>query len=254
MKLEGKTALVTGASTGIGREIARAIAANGGRVGLVARSVSRLQETKDLIESAGGQARVFPTDLRDEKAINNLVSNASRAWGDIDLLVHAAGVWHNGQSVYEGVSLVDMPAERINEGLDVQIRAPMLLTRLLLPGMIRKKQGKILSITGTFERGGVGWLDYFVAKLALEHFTSGLARELREHEIQVNAISPSFTATEAACKFFPEDVKTAISPAEVAKLAIFLLSEDAEHISGQSIVIKNKAEHRWSVLMPAGEE
>lgn len=243
MKLEGKIAVVTGASTGIGREIAKAVATNGGRVGLVARSVNRLQETKDLIQSSGGEARVFPTDLRDEKAIDNLASDVLEAWGDIDILVHAAGAWHNGNQVYAGVPLVDMPAERINEGLDVQIRAPMLLTRLFLPGMIRKKQGKILSITGTFERGGDGWLDYYVSKLALEYFTIGLARELREHEIQVNAISPSFTATEAAYRFFPEDVKTAVSPTEVAKLAIFLLSEDSVNITGQSIVIKNKAEH-----------
>jgi len=62
------------------------------------------------------------------------------------------------------------------------------------------------------ETGGVGWLDYYVSKLALEHFTIGLAREFCEHEIQVNTISPSFTTTEAACKFFPEDVKTAVSP------------------------------------------
>jgi NAD(P)-dependent dehydrogenase (short-subunit alcohol dehydrogenase family) len=254
MKLKGEIAVVTGASTGIGRAIAEAIAANGGQVALVARSVNRLQETKSLIQGAGGEARIFPTDLRDEKAINNLASDVLETWGDIDILVHTAGVWHNDNSVYEGVPLVDMPAERINEGLDVQIRAPMLLTRLFLPGMIRKKRGKILSITGTFERGGVSWLDYYVSKLALEHFTIGLARELREHEIQVNAISPSFTATEAACKFFPEDVKTAISPAEVAKLAIFLLSKDADNISGQSIVIKNKAEHRWSVLTPASKE
>ena len=254
MKLKEKIAVVTGASTGIGRAIAEAIAANGGRVALVARSTSRLQETKNLIQSSGGEARVFPTDLRDEKAINNLASDVLEVWGDIDVLVHAAGVWHDGNSVYEGIPLANMPVERINEGLDVQIRAPMLLTRLFLPGMMQKKQGKILAITGTFERGGIGWLDYYVAKLALEHFIIGLARELREYEIQVNAISPSFTATEAACRFFPEDVKTAISPAEVAKLAIFLLSEDADHISGQSIVIKNKAEHRWSTLLPVAKK
>lgn len=240
MKLEGKIAVVTGASTGIGREIAKAIAANGGRVALVARSTNRLQETQHLIQDSGGEARVFTTDLRNEKAINNLASDVLGDWGDIDILVHVAGCWHNGNRGYAGVPLVDMPAERINEGLDVQIRAPMLLTRLFLPGMIRKKQGKILSITGTFPRKGVGWLDYYVSKLALEHFTIGLAQELREHEIQVNALSPDLTATEAAYRFYPEAVKTAVSPTEVAKLAIFLLSEDSDDITGQSIVIKSK--------------
>ena len=240
MKLEGKSAVVTGASIGIGREIAKAVAANGGRVGLVARSTNRLKETQHLIQNSGGEARVFPTDLRDEKSINNLASDVLGNWGDVDILVHVAGCWHNSNQSYAGVPLVDMPAERINEGLDVQIRAPMLLTRLFLPGMIRKKQGKILSITGTFPRQGIGWLDYYVSKLALEHFTIGLAQELREHEIQVNALSPDLTATEAAYRYYPEDVKTAVSPTEVAKLAIFLLSEDSDDITGQSIVIRNK--------------
>ncbi len=243
MKLKGKTAIVTGASTGIGREIAKAIAANGGRVGLIARTVKRLEETKEMIQTSGGEARVFPTDLKDEKAIKKLASDVTTAWGNIDILVHAAGVWHNDDIAYAGVSLVDTPSGQINEVLDVGIRAPMLLTRLLLPGMIKKKQGKILFISGTFASGGAGWLHYYVSKLALEHFTVGLCQELREHEIQVNCISPSDTDTEALRKFFPEDAETAINPTEVAKLAVFFLSKDADNITGQILVIKNKAAH-----------
>lgn len=243
MKLEGRTALVTGASTGIGREIASIIAANGGRVALVARSTGRLAETQHAIQSAGGVALAFPTDLRDEKAINKLASDVMTKWGDTDVIVHAAGVWHNASVVYAGVPLADTPADQINEVLDVGIRAPMLLTRLLLPGMIRKKAGKVLCISGTFASGGAGWLHYYVSKLAIEHFTVGLSQELRENEIQVNCISPSDTDTEALQKFFPDDAKTAINPKEVAKLALFLLSREADDITGQCIVIKNKAVH-----------
>lgn len=242
-KLQNKIAVVTGASTGIGREIAKAIASEGGRVALVARSVPGLQVTQKEIEGLGGEAKIFAVDLRDEQAIKKFASDITTIWGCVDILANVAGVWHNENTVYAGVRLADTPAEQINEVLDVGIRAPMLLTRLLLPRMIQKKQGKILGISGTFASGGAGWLHYYVSKLALEHFVVGLAQELREHEIQVNCISPSDTDTEALRKFFPEDAKTAISPAEVAKLAIFLLSEDADHITGQIIVIKNKAIH-----------
>lgn len=243
MKFNKKVAVVTGASTGIGRNISQVIAANGGRVALVARSIERLKETQKLIIDSGGEAKIFPTDLRDEAAINKLSINVQDSFGDIDFLLNVAGVWHNDKIAYAGVPLVDTPAEQINEVLDVGIRAPMLITRLFLPGMIRKRQGKILCISGTFASGGAGWLHYYVSKLAIEHFTVGLSQELREHEIQVNCISPSDTDTEALRKFFPEDAETALNPVEIAKLASFLLSNESDHITGQIIVIKDKAVH-----------
>lgn len=243
MNLKGKIAVVTGASTGIGLEIARMIAASGARVGLVARPGPRLDQALATLKGPSPAVMAFPTDLRDVAAINKLASSVRQTWGDVDVLVHAAGVWHDDSIPYAGVPLVSTPESQVNEVLDVGIRAPMLLTRAVLPGMIAKKCGKILSISGTFASGGAGWLHYYVSKLALEHLTVGLAQELRQHEIQVNCISPSDTDTEALRRFFPDDAKTAINPTEIARLAGFLLSESADHITGQVIVIKNKAVH-----------
>jgi 3-oxoacyl-[acyl-carrier protein] reductase len=240
MKFQGKTALVTGGSTGIGREIGKALAANGARVALAARSIPGLKESQKIIHEAGGNAEIFPTNLREIDQINELASNVLKLSGSVDILVNVAGVWHNDKIAYAGVPLVNTPAEQIDEVLDVGIRAPMHLTRALLPGMVQKKEGKIISISGTFASGGAGWLHYYVSKLALEHFTVGLAQELREHEIQVNCISPSDVNTDALRRFFPDDAKTAIDPAEIGRLAVFLASTEAEHITGQCIVIKNK--------------
>lgn len=244
MELKNTTAVVTGASTGIGRAIALAMAAKGGRVGLVGRNVDGLKQTEQIIHKSGGQASVFVADLRYEQAINKLASDVENIWGSVDIIANIAGVWHDADTVYYGPHLEDTPAKQINEVLDVNMRAPMLLTRLFLPGMIRKKRGKVINISGTFAQGGAGWLHYYVSKLALEHFTVGLADELREHQIQVNCISPSDVATENARRFFPEEAKTALDPADVAKLAIFLLSDEvADHITGQVIVIKSKLVH-----------
>ena len=244
MKLEGKIALVTGASIGIGRQIAIAIAANGGRVALVARSIKGLHETEEMIRQSGGEAKIFVTDLRDEQAINKLWEAVSKTWGSIDILANVAGVWHDENTVYQGPHLEDIPAEQINEVLNVGTRAPMLLTRLVLPGMIAKKSGKILNISGTFESGASGWLHYYVSKKALEDFTIGLAEEVREHEVQVNCISPSDTLTEAYRKFFPDYAENeVINPAEIAKLATFLLSADTDNITGAIVVVRNKAAH-----------
>lgn len=243
MKLKGKTALVTGASTGIGREISKAIAAEGARVCLTSRSERQLEETRSLIQMAGGNAQTFRADLRNEGELDQLASEVQSAVGPIDILAHVAGVWHNQNTVYAGVPLVDTPSEQVKEVLDVGILAPMLLTRKLIPGMIAKRAGKILAISGTFASGGAGWLHYYVSKLALEHFIVGLSQELREFEIQANCISPSDTDTEALRRFFPDDAKTALSPTEVAKLAVFLVSSEADHITGQCVVIKNKSSH-----------
>lgn len=243
MIFKNQNAIVTGASTGIGKEIAKMIASEGGRVALVARSKSRLLEVKREIENNGGRAEVFSTNLRKKEEIEKLAVDCLKSFGTIHILVHAAAVWHDENKAYAGSPLVKTPMEQIAEVLEVGIQAPMFLTRLLLPSMIKNKKGKILGISGTFSGGAAGWLHYYVSKLALEHFLTGLSQEMREHEIQVNCISPSDTKTEALQKFFPDDARNAIEPMEVAKLARFLLSADADHVTGQRIVIKNKKNH-----------
>jgi len=244
MRFQGKTALVTGASVGIGRAIALAIGEEGGRVGLVARSKKRLQDVREAIGRAGGEARVFVTDLRDEDAINTMWAAVSDAWDGVDILVNAAGVWHGETALYLGPPLFETPPEQIVEILDVGVKAPLLLTRLALPRMVEKKSGKILNISGEL-RSAAGWLHYYVSKKALEDLTIGLAEELREHEIQVNCISPSDTLTETYRQFFPRyDPKDVLDPSEVAKFALFLLSEDADHMTGSVTVIRSKTAYK----------
>lgn len=242
MKMESMVAVVTGASVGIGRAIAAAIASEGGKVALVARSSDGLETTRKSIENAGGTAKVFVTDLRNEEDIIRLAEDVKKEFGDVDIVVNVAGVWHGEDSAYSGPRLHETPAEQINEVLDVGIRAPMLLTRLFLPEMINKKRGKILNISGTFFSGATGWLHYYVSKKAIERFTAGLAEELQDFEIQVNCISPSDTATEPYIKFFPEYAENALKPSDVADIALFLLSAEADHITGQIIVVRNRAD------------
>ena len=240
MPFSDTTALVTGASTGIGREIAMALAAHGATVALVARSVRGLEETRSAIIGSGGRAACFPIDLRKADDIEPLVAEVTAACGAPTVLIHAAGVWHDADAVYAGVDLVDTPAGQISQVLDVGIYAPMLLTRACLPAMVRQRRGKIVAISGTFASGGAGWLHVYVSKLALEHFTVGLAQELRKHEIQVNCVSPSDTNTDALRRFFPADAATALEPREVAALVLWMTSSAADHITGQCLTIKNK--------------
>ena len=142
MDFSGKVAVVTGASGGLGRAIAVALGTAGAQVGLVAQP----------------EAHVFCADLRDEKAIDTLGDSVDAAFGAVDILVNCAGVWHDEQTRYHGPPLVETPVERIHEVLEVGIRAPLLLTRMLLPGMVKKGTGKILQISADFSgpHDGVG--------------------------------------------------------------------------------------------------
>lgn len=237
---------MTGASGGIGRAIAVALAAAGARVGLIARSRQGLEETQGLIRHSGTQ--VFCTDLRDEKAIERLSDSVSASFGAIDILVNTAGVWHDERVRYHGPRLWETPVERIHEVLEVGVRAPFLLTRLLLPRMVQKRAGKILQISAAFAggpRGGAGWLHYYVANRAIVALTEALAVELREYAIQVNCIAPWFVATEAVQRFYASELQTykALDPSEVADVAVFLLSPAADHISGQVIEVRSKHDH-----------
>jgi NAD(P)-dependent dehydrogenase (short-subunit alcohol dehydrogenase family) len=243
MDLWGKTALVTGASRGIGREIALALAVRGARLGLVARSRDGLEETKRLLGTE--DAEIFCADLLEAEAIVNLARLVTCALGRVDILVNAAGVWHDDQAMYHGPRLPATPESQIRDVLGVGLTASMLLARQFLPQMIQQRAGKILHIACGFAgpHEAAGWLHYYVTNKAIEAFTRGLAYETREHEVQVNCIAPWFVATEPALRFFPAESETALDPKDVARLAAFLLTREADHISGQIIEVRSKHDH-----------
>jgi 3-oxoacyl-[acyl-carrier protein] reductase len=240
MPLAGKIALVTGASRGIGREIALSIGAAGGSLALVGRSLDDLEETKRLLVPA--RSHIFHADLRDTAAVSDLYQQVRDELGEIDILVNAAGVWHDENEKFQGPRLIDTQPTQINDVINVGLRASFLLTRLFLPDMIRKRRGKVLQISCGFAgpHEAVGWLHYYVTNKAIEAFTAGLAAEMRIHQIQVNCIAPWFVATEAVRRFFPAESAKALDPRDVANLALYLVSQEADHISGQTIELRSK--------------
>jgi NAD(P)-dependent dehydrogenase (short-subunit alcohol dehydrogenase family) len=246
MTISGNISLVTGASRGIGKQIALDLAKQNVHVGLVGRHETTLVAVKEQIIKSGGNASVFAADLARKQEIKKLISNVTTELGNVDLLVNVASVWHNGERIYQGPHLENIGTEEIDEVLDVGLKAPIFLSQLVLPNMISKRYGKILQISGAFagEADATGWLHYYVAKKGLEDFTRGLAEEVRPFEIQVNCISPWFVATEPAIKFYPKKViKTALSPEAVSRFAIYLLSDEAKHITGSVTVLRDSRDH-----------
>ena len=191
-KLNDRVALITGASSGIGRACARALASEGASLVLTARRRERLEALKREIESAGGRAVLVAGDAREESTATGAVQAAIEAWGRIDVLVNNAGVGN-----YK--NLVDTSAEEYDELMDINVRSTFLFTRHTVPVMLRQKSGTILmisSMAGVYGFGGEAV--YCMSKFAQVGFAQALDRELRGSGIKVGAICPGGVKTEFA--------------------------------------------------------
>lgn len=227
-------AIVTGASTGIGRAIAIELANHGVFVALVARTIHRLEETKKIIDK--GKAKVFPCDLTNIDAINTLIDEIKKESSRVDILVNVAGIWHGENEVYAEKNFDTFTQRVILDTFAVGTVAPTLLSHAFIPLM--KQGSSIVNISGTFENGAKGWLPYYVSKRAIEDLTVGLSQELKQKNIYVNCISPSDTATNAYKKYFPQYIGEAIEPKKIASFLSKLCLHNIEKISGHIFVLK----------------
>ena len=216
-KSNQKVAIITGASTGIGKSIAKKFGANGYKVILLARSKEKLETVKSEIEKEGGKAEVHIVNLANIESINKFLIAAINSNKSIDLLVNVAGIWHDDKQVFADVNFEDFEQQVVLDTYSVGITAPALLVHGLLPLM--SSNSNIINISGTFEDSAKGWLPYYVSKKAIEALTIGLSEELFEKGIRVNCISPSDTATEEYKKWFPEYAAEGLDPAEIADYA-----------------------------------
>lgn len=235
-----KFAIVTGASTGIGRAISIELAKKSFHIVLIARTQNRLAETKKLIEKDGGEAEIIPADLTIIDSINELIKSIKSKHSQIDVLVNVAGIWHGKDEVYAGKDFEQFSQQVILDTYSVGTIAPTLLAHAFI--LLMPKGSNIINISGTFENGAKGWLPYYVSKKAIEDLTVGLSEELKEKEIRVNAISPSDTATEAYKKYFPQYIDEAIEPTEIAKQIVHLCSDKANGVTGKVFVMKKGKE------------
>jgi len=191
-KLEGKVAVITGTSSGIGQACARALAGEGAKLVLTARRQERLEKLKQQIESAGTKAVVVTGDAREEETAVRTVKAALEAFGRIDILVNNTGMGNYRK-------LVDTSAAEYDEMVDTNLRTTFLFTRHTVPVMLKQKSGTILmisSMAGVYGFGGEAV--YCMTKFAQVGFAQALDRELRESGIKVGAICPGGVKTEFA--------------------------------------------------------
>jgi 3-oxoacyl-[acyl-carrier protein] reductase len=235
LQLSGKTALVTGASMGIGHAIARGLAAEGVRLCIAARRANLLEELAAQIVAAGSAApHIEAIDLMQEGAPARLASLASRALGRIDILINSAGGSQPAISI-------DTPEERWAEAMNLNFVRVRQLTHAVLPGMIEGKWGRVVNISGKSEPSGLVAVN--PAKAAIHAWSKGLSREVGQHGITVNCIAPGRIMSEQIRhKYSPEfraeqsareiPVGRYGEPEELAALAVFLASPIAGYITG----------------------
>lgn len=239
--LENKVALVTGASRGIGREIAMTLAKEGASVIINYNgSRERAEEVKNSIESEGGKAFLYPCDVSDFQSCETMAKDIVKTHGRLDILVNNAGITRDNL-------IMKMKEEDFDAVLNVNLKGTFNTIRHFSRQMLKQKSGKIINISSVSGiLGNAGQANYAASKAGVIGLTKTMARELCSRGITVNAVAPGFVETEmtevlsenikeAACKQIP--LGRFGKPSEIAAMVAFLASEKADYITGQVISV-----------------
>ncbi|MBI2170601.1 MAG: 3-oxoacyl-[acyl-carrier-protein] reductase [Chloroflexi bacterium] len=239
--LQGKVALVTGASRGIGRAVALRLAQAGARVGVNYRSSRQAAEAVDqAIRDAGSEALLLSADVSNASQVQAIFQELEQAWGGVDILVNNAGLTRDSL-------LLRMSEEDWDAVLDTNLKGAFLCSKAAARTMVRKRWGRIINISSVIGlAGNPGQANYAASKAGLLGLTRTLARELASRNITVNAVAPGFIDT-AMVASLSEEAKAQVraripmdrfgTPDDVAAVVAFLATSEAAYVTGQVIGI-----------------
>jgi len=244
--LENKVAIITGAGRGLGRAFALKFAEEGAKLLLPDISLERAEGVVNEIRAKGGEAVAMETDISDENATNRVAEKVMQQYGKVDILLNNAAIWY-------GINITPWDAWTVEEWdriFAVNVRGTWLCCKAIAPLMIKESKGKIINIASNVANVPAAqlFLPYSLSKGAIYTLTHALARALGSSGINVNAIAPGYTATEATLeqrdseKIFEiatseQSIQKRLQPADLVRTAVFLASEDSDFITGQVIYV-----------------
>jgi 3-oxoacyl-[acyl-carrier protein] reductase len=235
MKLEGRVALVTGASQGIGHACALALAREGATVAVAARNQQKLDQLAGQIAAAGGKAAAFVIDVADEEQVKSGIKSALAQFGKIDILINNAGITRD--QLVMRMKRADWDAV-----LNTNLTSAYLCIQQVIGSMLKQRWGRIINVTSVFgQMGQAGQANYAASKAGLIGLTMAMAREVASRNITCNAVAPGFIETSMTAALSEEFRQIAVktiplgrvgSPVDVAGAVCFLASDDASYITG----------------------
>jgi len=239
-RLDGKVALVTGASQGIGEAIAKQLAAQGATVVCAARTLRKLQDVADAITAAGGKADVQEVDLSDGASVRTAVAATVERHGAIHILVNNAGITRDKL-------LIQMKEEDWDAVIDTNLKGAWAAIQAVTKPMMKQRWGRIINIASVVgQMGNPGQANYVAAKAGLIGLTKSVARELASRNITANAVTPGYIET-AMTAGLSGDVKAEFtkqiplgrlgSASDIASAVVFLASDEAGYITGQALSV-----------------
>ncbi|MEX3744509.1 MULTISPECIES: 3-oxoacyl-[acyl-carrier-protein] reductase [Lysinibacillus] len=240
-KLEGKVAVVTGASRGIGRAIALKLADEGAKVIVnYSGSQAKAEEVVAMIQENGGEAIAVQGSVSKTEEVTALMDAAVKTFGSLDILVNNAGITRDNL-------LMRMKEDEWDDVLDTNLKGVFLCTKAVTRQMMKQRAGRIINISSIVGvAGNAGQANYVAAKAGVIGLTKTTAKELASRNILVNAIAPGFIETEMTDQL-PDDIKQGMltqiplaklgQPEDIAKAVVFLASDDANYMTGQTLHI-----------------
>ena len=235
--LKDKKALITGASGGIGKELARVLVENDAEVCISGRNVEELNELKG---SLGDKCHIVPCDLSNKNEISELFSKSEEVLGQIDILVNNAGITKDN-------IFLRMSDQEWEDVLNINLNSTFNILKLITKGMVKRKYGRIINISSVVgATGGAGQVNYAASKAGLIGLTKSLSQELATRNITVNCIAPGFIETPMTEKLDDNRKDIIISsipanrigtPKDLSSAVIFLASQESSYITGQTIHI-----------------
>lgn len=238
--LAGQTAIVTGASQGLGRAMAVALGAAGARVACVARNAEKLAATVGEIVAAGGQAGAFAGNVSERERVDQIVEAVADGWGRLDILVNNAGITRD-------TLLPAMSDEQWDDVIATNLRGTFLFCRAASRSMMRARYGRIINISSVSGLiGNAGQTNYSASKAGMIGLTRSLSKELAKRKVTVNAVAPGFIEsemTQALGDALLDEIKKRVPAArigtaeDVAACVLFLASRAASYVTGQVLTV-----------------